>query len=157
MTDKTVNRQFRLVGIRSKGAFSEFGTIVPNVSREVMARSGEIESSSGREIAVFEPKRSEDQLQGEFIAGLVVDKPVRHVPAGMLYMELEGDYATARGNIEALKHLHADLLECTTGHGGQIDQEEYIVEIYIPTDNGEDVEIYLPLLSSKNRSRPGRP
>ena len=152
MTGKIVSRQFLLVGMRSNGAFSEFGTIVPNAAREVMARSSEIEGSSGREIALFEPKRSEDHLQGEFIAGLMVAMPVRNVPDGMLYIETQGDYAMASGKIEALNSLHAGLLEWTARQGFQVDRKEYIVEIYIPADHGEDVEIYLPLQSSHKQT-----
>lgn len=139
-----------MVGIRSNGPFAEFGTIVPDVAREVMARSCEIKSSSGTEIAVFEPKRSDDHLQGEFIAGLLVEQPMRDVPVGMTYIEIEGKFATARGNTTGLKDLHADLLKWAACHGYKIDQNEYIVEIYFPADHGEDVEIYLPLLSRES-------
>ncbi|KZE40287.1 hypothetical protein AV656_03220 [Bhargavaea cecembensis] len=147
MTDRTVNRQFRFVGLKGKGAFAEFGTIVPDVAREVLVRSAELGSSTGHEIAVFQPKLSDDHIQGEFIAGLMVDKPVHNVPAGMVYMEIEGEFATASGNIEDLNNLHADLFDWTAGNGYQIDRNELIIEVYIPKDFGEDVEIYLPLLT----------
>ncbi|SEJ13950.1 hypothetical protein SAMN04488127_1081 [Bhargavaea ginsengi] len=144
---KTVNKQFRLVGVKGTGAFEEFGTLVPKAAQEVIVRSGGIESVAGKEIAVFEPKKSHDHLEGEFYVGLLVDVPLDKVPLGMTYMEVLGHYATARGTMEDLQGLHAALLKQTMESGFHINREEYIVEVYIPADTGEEVEIYLPILS----------
>lgn len=153
MKGRMVKRTFRLVGIKGKGAFEEFGAIVPGVAREVMSRSGEIGPAAVTEIAIFEPKKSVDQPEGEFCVGLMVEGPARNVPLGMSYCEIEGDYATARGKMEGLNQLHTDLLSWAACNGHQMDTEKRIIEVYCPADSGEEVEIFLPMLVSRANNR----
>lgn len=147
MKGRIVTRLFKLVGKKGKGPFADFGTIVPSLAREFMSQSEEIQSAGSKEIAVFEPKKSSDHLEGEFCVGLLVKCPVQTVPIGMTYMEVGGNYATARGKMEGLTELHASLQKWTAGNGCQINLTDSIIEVYHPTEAGEEVEIFLPILS----------
>ncbi|WP_335422172.1 GyrI-like domain-containing protein [Bacillus sp. JJ1566] len=146
MECKKVKKLFKVVGIKGSGAFADFGTEVPKLAQQMMNRIDEIEYCSGTEIALFEPKRDADHLEGYYYVGLIVNEPLTEVPSGMEYIETHQDYVTTRGDINEIGNLHDYLLQWTVVKGYERDLDSYIVETYHPIENGaEEVEIYLPV------------
>jgi predicted transcriptional regulator YdeE len=146
MECKKVKKIFKIVAQRGNGAFTNFGTEVPKAAQQFLVRVDEIENSSGTEVAIFEPKKDENHLEGNFYVGMVVNQTVTETPTGMNYIELNQDYVTTRGNINNIGSLHNQLLKWTDNEGFKRNLEDYIVETYHPLENGdEEVEIYLPI------------
>lgn len=146
MECKKLKRSFRFVGIKGRGAFLNFDTEVPKTARQFLVRIDEIENSTGIEIAIFEPKKDENQLEGNFYVGMVVNQTLTEIPTGMDYIELNQDYVTTRGNISNIANLHNQLLRWTNNNGYKRNLGTYIVETYYALGNGEEeVEIYLPI------------
>ncbi|NYE05751.1 hypothetical protein F4694_002526 [Bacillus niacini] len=146
MDCKTVKKTFRVVGIKGSGAFSNLGTEIPKLAQQFLNRLDEIENQSGTEIALFEPKRDADHLEGYYYVGIMVNEPLNKVPVGMNYFETTQDYVTTRGRISNIGTLHNILLKWADEQGYKRDLESHIIETYHPIENDvEEVEIYLPI------------
>lgn len=134
--------------MRHQGLFQNYGTIVPEKAQQFMQRLQEIDHHASIEVAIFEPRRHADHLEGHFYVGVLVSHQPDHPPAGMEYMEFTRDYAHARGNTDDIGQLHLELTNWLQAEQLTLDFSGYIVEMYFPTPNGEEVEIYLPVTSS---------
>jgi predicted transcriptional regulator YdeE len=146
MRFEKVKKDFKVVGMKGSGDFSNFGKDVPALAQEVLLRSNEIQSKTNTEVAFYEPKKDENHLEGHYYVGLIVTNTVNEIPAGMDYVETVGDYVTTRGNITRIGDLHTSLLEWANEQGYKRKLDSYIVETYHPMENGEEeVEIYLPV------------
>jgi predicted transcriptional regulator YdeE len=146
MDCKTIKKTSRVVAIKGSGAFSNFGTEIPKLAQQFLNRLDEIENHSGTEIALFEPKRDADHLEGYYYVGVMVNEPLNKVPVGMDYIETTQDYVTTRGQISNIGTLHNILLKWADEQGYKRDLELHIIETYHPMENGvEEVEIYLPI------------
>lgn len=148
---QTITHTFRIVGIKGHGAFENFATEVPEFARQLLHRTREIENHTNIEIALFEPKVSEDHLEGHYYVGILVKDKPSHVPKGMEYLEVSGIYASARGSIDRVDLLYEEVGRWTAEQHLSRDWESYIVETYHPTEKGEDVEVFLPLSSPEQR------
>ncbi len=142
-----VKKNFHVVGIKNSGRFADFGREVPHSARQFMSRANEIDHRTETEIALYEPKRDDNHLEGEYYVGLIVKDALSEVPEGMEYMLASNDYATARGKISEVGSLHAKLAEWTVDKGYQRNLDSLIIETYHPMESDEEeVEIYLPVL-----------
>lgn len=140
----------RAVVMRHQGLFTNYSTIVPEKAQQFMERLQEVDHHASIEVAIFEPHRGEDHTEGHFFVGTLVSKQPDHPPAGMEYMEITRDYAFARGTTETIGDLHLRLNEWMQQENLQFDYSGYIIEMYIPMENGEEVEIYLPVKSTSS-------
>lgn len=146
MECKKVSKSFRVAGIKGSGAFVDFGTEVPKLAQQFLNRLDEVEMNSVTEIALFEPKKDVNHLEGNYLVGVVLEEPLTIVPIGMDYIETDQDYVTTRGSIKNIGTLHKHLLNWTEEQGVKRNLESYIVETYHTMDHGEEeVEIYLPI------------
>ncbi|OIU68586.1 GyrI-like domain-containing protein [Rossellomorea aquimaris] len=146
MEYKKIKHQFRLIGMKNNGAYAEFGTEIPKAARQFMAKAADYKHLAGTEIAVFEPKKDEHHLEGQYYVGLIVDEGTNDVPDGMDVIELNEEYVTARGSIDQIGSLHKGLVKWAEEQGFRRNPDAYIVETYHPVENGdEEVEVYLPV------------
>lgn len=146
MHGKKMKKMFRVVGLKGEGPFTAFSTEVPKRARQFLERLHEIEVEPGTEIALYESKRDSNHLKGIYYVGIMVDESLTKVPVGMEYIQLDGKYVTARGNVHHIGELHKDLLKWMDEQGYKRKPESYIVETYHPLKNGEEeVAIYLPI------------
>ena len=147
MNCRKVKKIFRVVGIKGGGAYANFGIEVPKLAQQFLTRLDEVENHSGTEIALFEPKRDANHLEGHYYVGLIVNEALKDVPDGMDYIEIAQSYVMTRGEIINIDNLHNHLLKWADAQGYIRDLESHIVETYHPMENGEEeVEIYLPIL-----------
>ncbi|MFD1019125.1 hypothetical protein ACFQ2J_07965 [Thalassobacillus hwangdonensis] len=109
-----------------------------------MNRLKEIEGHTGVEVALYEPKKGEQHLEGEYYVGVMMEEPPSQTPDGMEYINLSRDYVSIRGKIGEVGTLHAQLQEFAEETNGKIDSNDWIVETYHPTETGEEVTVYLP-------------
>ncbi|ATP40148.1 AraC family transcriptional regulator [Solibacillus sp. R5-41] len=146
MDCKKVKKVFKVIGIKGVGAFVNFGTEVPKLAKQFLTRLDKIENHSGIEIALFEPKRDANHLEGHYYVGVIVNESIKEVPVGMDYIEISQTYITTRGKINNIDNLHDQLLKWADDQGYKRDLESHIVETYHPIENSEEeVEIYLPV------------
>lgn len=146
MDCKKLKKVFKVVGLKGTGVFADYGIEVPKLAQQLIARKNEIENHTDIEIALFEPKRDNNHLEGHFYVGLIVKDNPPEVPFGMEYIEKAQEYASIRGGINNLANLHRYLLNWIDEQGYKRNLESYIIETYHPMMNGEEeVEIYLPI------------
>jgi predicted transcriptional regulator YdeE len=147
MDCKTVKKSFRVVGIKGSGPYTSFGTDVPKLAEQFLVRLDEIENHSGKEIALFEPKRDANHLDGDYYVGVIVNESINEVPVGMEFIETAVQYyISTRGKMNKIANLHSNLLQWSDENGLTRNLESYIVETYHQMENGEEeVEIYLPI------------
>jgi len=108
---KQVKKIFRVVGIKGGGAFANLDTEVPKLAQQFLTRLDEVENHSGTEIALFEPKRDANHLEGHYFVGIIVNESLKEVPDGMDYIESAQAYVTTRGKIHKIDKLHNQLLK----------------------------------------------
>ncbi|MBM7707136.1 AraC family transcriptional regulator [Chryseomicrobium aureum] len=130
---------------KHKGIFQEYATVVPEKARLFLEKLHDTDYQSHVELALFEPQSTVDQVEGTFFVGILVSEQPPHPPAGMEYMEITRDYAFAKGTIDEIGELHVTLSNWMLENELQFDLTGYIIEMYFPTDKGEEVEIYLPI------------
>ncbi|MEK3994902.1 GyrI-like domain-containing protein [Psychrobacillus sp. FSL K6-2365] len=148
MEFKSVKVEFKVVGIKGRGAFENLSIEVPKLAKQLISRSDEIQNHLGIEIALFEPKRGSDHHEGEYYVGLKVKDSLKEVPIGMDFIEIAHDYVSTRGKISNIGNLHSQLLRWAEEQGHTQNFESYIVETYHPIEEGEEeVQIYLPIFS----------
>lgn len=133
------------MGIKGGGAFDNFGAEVPTLAQHFITRIDEVKNHSGTEIALFEPKKDGNHLKGHYYVGIIVNETLKQVPDGMDYIETDQSYVTTRSNILNIDHLHDQLLKWADDQGYIRDLDSYIIETYHPVEDGEEVEIYLPI------------
>lgn len=145
MYAEKMKKTFRVIGLKGEGSFTDFSTEVPKLSRQFLERLHEIEAVPGPEIALYEPKRDTDHLEGIYYVGIMVDESLTNVPVGMEYIELDEEYVTTKGNVRHIGKLHNDLLNWMDDQGYKRKPKSYIVETYHPLEDGEEeAEIYIP-------------
>ncbi|MCM3721223.1 AraC family transcriptional regulator [Solibacillus isronensis] len=147
MTFKMIKKEFKLIGLMGSGVYENFGSEVPLLAKRLLSRFSEIDFPTESEIALYEPKKSADHTTGNFYVGLIVRERVKRIPTGMDYLETNNHYITTRGNIMELDKLHENLLNWGTAQGYKRDLDSYIIETYHPVSEGEEVEIYLPIIA----------
>ncbi|MFC4355468.1 GyrI-like domain-containing protein [Chryseomicrobium palamuruense] len=140
----------RAVVTRHQGLFTDYATIVPEKAQQFMKRLQEVDHHASIEVAIFEPHRGDDHTEGHFFVGTLVSKQPDHPPAGMEYMEFTRDFAYSRGTIEDIGTLHLQLNDWMQQEKLVFDYSGYIVEMYFPTETGEEVEIYLPVKNTSS-------
>ncbi|CAH2716550.1 hypothetical protein BACCIP111895_03737 [Neobacillus rhizosphaerae] len=146
MDCRKVKKIYRVVGIKGGGAFANFSSEVPKLAQQFLTRLDEVENHSGTEIALFEPKRDANHLEGHYYVGLIVNETLKEIPVGMDYIETAQAYVTTRWKIINIDNLHNHLLKWADDQGYKRDLESHIVETYHPMEKGEEeVEIYLPI------------
>ena len=145
MEYKSLEKNFKVVGIKGRGAFGNFGEEIPTLAKKLLSRAEEIENHLDVEIALFEPKIDSAQQVGSYLVGLIVADNFTQVPEGMDFIEIDQRYATARGKISNVRALHSNLLKSIDEQGDTRNLESYIVETYHPMEDGEEVQIYLPI------------
>lgn len=143
---KISKKKFKVVGLKGRGNFDNYGVEVPNLAKQLLSRADEIKNHLDIEIALFEPKRDETHRDGHYIVGLIVKDSLNAVPTGMEFIELDQQYATARGKISTISSIHSNLIKWANEQGHTRNLESYIVETYHPMDEEEEeVQIYLPV------------
>ncbi|MEK5080615.1 AraC family transcriptional regulator [Solibacillus sp. FSL W7-1436] len=147
MTFKMIKKEFKLVGIKGSGEYENFGSEVPLLAKQLLSRSNDFDFPTESEIALYEPKKSADHTTGNFYVGLIVHEKLNKIPTGMDYLETNNHYITTRGNIMELDKLHEGLLKWGTAQGYKRDMDSYIIETYHSVNEGEEVEIYLPIIA----------
>lgn len=146
MEFKRGKKDFKVVGMKNSGAFADFGSEVPKFAQQFLRRANEITNRTETEIALYEPKRNNDHLEGQYYVGLIVDGTLNEIPSGMEYIEVSEDYINTRGKITNIGELHQKLIKWVEEQGFQRDLESYIIETYHQIENNEEeVEIYLPI------------
>ncbi|MEI5908978.1 GyrI-like domain-containing protein [Bacillus spongiae] len=145
MKFKKLERTFKLVGMKHKGEFKNYGNEVPMNAQKFMSRVDEISTHTGTEIALFEPKKGDAHLEGEYYVGIIVPDSITETPSEMEYIEVKDEFVVTRGSIMEVGKLHSKLGEWAKEQGYHNKQDSYIIETYHPVENGEEVEIYLPI------------
>ncbi|MFJ8067126.1 hypothetical protein ACIQYS_21355 [Psychrobacillus sp. NPDC096426] len=74
MEFKRVKKDFKVVVMQNSGAFADFGSEVPKFAQQFLSRANEITNRTETEIALYEPNRNNDHLEGQYYVGLIVDK-----------------------------------------------------------------------------------
>lgn len=147
MEIKKVRKNFKVVGMKNSGLYTDFWREVPKFAQQFLLRVNEITNHSETEIALYEPKRSAEHINGQYYVGLIVDEILLEVPVGMEYIETSHDYINIRGKITNIGELHLKLLKWAEEQGFRRNLETFIVETYHNGENNEEeVEIYLPIM-----------
>lgn len=145
MEAMVVSRDFKVVGMKHTGRFTEYGALVPKASQQFLARAGEIPHKTDVEVVLYEPKRGDDHVEGFFYTCIMVDGDVRQVPPGMELIRLSGRYAVLHGDERQMGELYGFLDRWIREQGHQKEWPNgLIVEVYGKPGTYE-VEVCLPL------------
>jgi predicted transcriptional regulator YdeE len=145
--NRRINKVFQVVGMKNKGVYSNFGRDVPMNAQRFMSRINEIKNHLGIEVSLFEPKKGEDHKEGHYYVGVLVKDKIDEVPSGMEYIEISGEYVSTRGSMTVVSDLYTSLQKWSKEHGYYPTQKSYFIEMYHQVEEGEEVEIYIPLIS----------
>ncbi len=108
------------------------------------SRVGEI-SNHATEIALYEPKKSENQLEGEYYVGIIVYDSTMELRSEIEYLEVKSEFVATRAKISDVGKVHSKLGEWAKEQGYHLKQDAYMIEAGHAVENGEEVEIYLPI------------
>jgi hypothetical protein len=115
---------------------------------------GEISGKTGRIVAVYEPIKGKEHVEGFFYVGFIMEaEPDPSVlPDGAEYVRLAGNYACAAGAISQMSDIYAFVNKWITDNGyRQVWPDALFVERYdlpIPEDDitgDEPVLVMLPI------------
>ncbi|MGM0885279.1 MAG: LamG-like jellyroll fold domain-containing protein [Bacillota bacterium] len=144
---KVCFREYKIVGMKHSGLFSEYGKIIPQAVQSLQSRVTEIPDQTDTVVILYEPKRGDDHVEGNFFTGYLVKQSVTDIPKGMEYFHLSGQYASVSGHESRMGELYGFL-------DGWIRKNQYqkdwpnalIIEVYDDV-NPSNVEICMRLLN----------
>ncbi|MBD1222066.1 hypothetical protein GLV94_12390 [Virgibacillus halodenitrificans] len=82
-----------------------------------MSRLNEISNHTGTEICLFEPKKDDKHLEGDYYVGIIVPDSLTELPSGMEYIEVKDEFVVTRGSIMEIGELHSKLGEWAKEQG----------------------------------------
>ncbi|WP_430787545.1 GyrI-like domain-containing protein [Virgibacillus flavescens] len=147
MSCQKVTKAFKIIGKKHSCAFGDYASEVPKHAQNFMEEATRIQNHTGIEVSLFEPKKDETHVEGIYYVGVLVSEPVEIAPEHMEYLEVEDEFVTIRGKMTNVSDLYSELLAWAEEQGYIINQNDYIVETYHPVEIGEEVEVYIPILS----------
>ncbi|MCA1320944.1 hypothetical protein LC085_13555 [Bacillus tianshenii] len=83
---KVVEKTFMVVGEKNRGLFKKYAEAVLKAAQLFLNRESEIPFSSGIEVTVYEQPKQQNQLEGTFYVGVLVNEKVSDLPTGMEYI-----------------------------------------------------------------------
>ncbi|WP_409346152.1 LamG-like jellyroll fold domain-containing protein [Paenibacillus sp. MBLB4367] len=138
-------REYKVIGIRHCGLFSEYGKIVPQAVQILQARKDEIPGGTGTEVILYEPIRGGDHIEGYFYTGYLVTESAADIPEGMDYFHLSGHYASVTGDESRMGELYGFLDGWIRNNQLQKDwPNAFIIEKY-DQDQPNQVEICMKI------------
>ncbi|WP_423410220.1 GyrI-like domain-containing protein [Heyndrickxia sp. MSNUG] len=144
---KVVTKDFKIIGMKHKGYFNDYGETVPKAAQQFLEYAKDIPNNTGLEVTVYEPPKQPTQLEGIFLVGMLVNEHNDFVPEGMEYMHIQHSYAVIKGKGTEMGNLYSVLDKWILEQSyDRATPEQYIIEVYHPVqDDVEDVEVYIPL------------
>jgi len=140
-------REYKVIGIRHCGLFSEYGKIIPQAIHSLQARKDEVPGETGTEVILYEPKRGDDHIEGYFYIGYLVTESAANIPEGMEYFHLSGQYAFVTGDESRMGELYGFLDEWIRNKHLQKDwPKAFIIEVY-DKDRPSEVEICMKIIN----------
>lgn len=146
---KVVEKTFMVVGEKNRGLFKEYAEAVPKAAQLFLNRESEIPFSSGIEVTVYEQPKQQNQLEGTFYVGVLVNEKVSDLPTGMEYIEAEHRYAMTTGKVSEMSNIYSNLDKWIVENNYQHSSpNNYIIEVYDQVENDvENVEVYIPIVN----------
>jgi predicted transcriptional regulator YdeE len=144
---KVVEKTFMVVCEKNRGHFKEYAEAVPKAAQLFLKRESEIPFSSGTEVTVYEQPQQQNQVEGTFYVGVLVDEKVNELPTGMDYLEVQHRYAMTSGKVSEMGTVYSNLDKwIITNNYQYASANNYIIEVYYPVENDvENVEVYIPI------------
>ncbi|MEH7884272.1 GyrI-like domain-containing protein [Bacillus sp. JJ1609] len=144
---KVVLKEFKVVGMKHKGFFKDYGDIVPKAAQRFLEHAMVISNSTGLEVTVYEPPKEQSQLEGTFYVGVLVNDQTDSVPEGTDYLHIQHSYGVIKGKVTEMGNLYSELDKWILEQSyDRATPEQYIIEVYYPVkDDVEDVEVYIPI------------
>lgn len=140
-------RDYKVIGIRHSGLFSEYGKIIPQAMQSLQARKNEIPGETGTEVILYEPKLGDDHIEGYFYTGYLVPESAADIPEGMEYFHLLGQYASVTGDESRMGELYGGLDEWIRNNHLQKDwPKAFIIEVY-DKNHPSEVEICMKIIN----------
>jgi hypothetical protein len=139
-------REYKVIGIRHSGLFSEYGKIIPQAMQSLRDREEEIPGRTSTEVILYEPIRGKDHIEGCFYTGYLVTESVADIPEGMDYFHLSGHYASVTGDESRMGELYGFLDGWIRNNQLQKDwPNAFIIEVYDQDLN--EVEICMKIIN----------
>lgn len=153
MEAKKTNCRFHVVGYKYTGRFDQYEKLVGQAFQELKSKLDKIPSRTDTTVALYEPKRGSEHIEGYFYVGVVVDEKPEKLPDGSEHIYVEGTYAGAIGQIKNMGKIYDFVGRWIRDNGyKQIWPDTLFVERYefpIPRDQltlEEKVEVLLPIV-----------
>ncbi|MFD1738875.1 GyrI-like domain-containing protein [Bacillus salitolerans] len=147
MRCQVVSKEFKVIGMKNKGLYKDFGELVPKAAQIFLSMATNLPNHSGVEVSIYEPPKEKGQADGIFYVGLLVNEEADSVPEGMEYLCIRHEFAMIRGQVSEMGKLYTDLDNWIANQGYQHESpDHYMVEVYFPVENGtEEVEVHIPI------------
>jgi hypothetical protein len=143
-----------VIGYRYTGRFDEYAKLVKQAFDELRGKLEDIPEKTGQTIAIYEPKKNEEHVEGFFYVGCIVEaEPSSTVlQDGSEYLRLAGTYACANGTIGQMSTIYTFVEQWIKENGyRQLWPDTLFVERYeFPIPEGditgeEPVMVMLPI------------
>lgn len=139
-------REYKVIGIKHCGLFSEYGKIIPQAIHSLRDREDEIPGRTNTEVILYEPMRGGDHIEGYFYTGYLVTESASDIPEGMESFHPTGQYASVTGDESRMGELYGFLDGWIRSNQLQKDwPESFIIEMY-DKDRPDQVEICMKIM-----------
>ncbi|MFC5406448.1 GyrI-like domain-containing protein [Cohnella soli] len=151
MEGKITNLSFYAIGYKHSGRFDQYHVLVANAFQDLKTKMNQIPSRTDTTVALYEPQRGPEHVEGFFYVGVIVNEMPEDLPEGSELLSIEGRYASAFGQIKNMASIY-DFLGSWIEENGhkQVWPDTLFVERYefpIPEKLTleEEVEVLLPV------------
>lgn len=110
---------YHVIGYRHVGRFDEYATLVKRAFHDLRSRIGDIPGQTGRTVAMYEPIKGKEHVEGFFYVGCIVEAEPSSsaLPVGSEYVRLSGTYACAIGTIRQMSNIYAFVAKWIADNG----------------------------------------
>lgn len=146
-----MNCNFHVIAYKHSGRFDQYATLVESAFQELNRKRSQIPTCTDTTVAIYEPRRGPDHVEGFFYVGVIVEGKPMTLPEGSYYMHIEGTYSSAKGQIKDIGKIYESANQWIREHHYEpIWPDGLIVERYespIPDvlTFDEEVEVLLPI------------
>jgi hypothetical protein len=141
--------EHHVIGYRHTGRFEDYARLVKQAFDELRVRLAEIPGKTSLTVAIYEPIKNEEHVEGFFYVGCIVEaEPSSTVlPNGSEYVRLAGTYACAGGTIGQMSGIYAFVAQWIKDNGyRQLWPDALFVERYEFPIPGRDISGDEPVL-----------
>lgn len=152
MEGNVTHLRLHVIGYKHTGRFDQYHILVAKAFQDLKSKLSQIPSRTDTTVALYEPQRGSEHVEGFFYVGVIVSEKPEVTPVGSEYLLIDGLYASATGQIKNMGSIYDYVGSWIQQNGykpiwpNTLFIERYKLPIPDELTLEEEVEVLLPIV-----------